>query len=50
MYGWIWRRLPGSFVVKLALTCAVIAAVVVVLLWTVVFPFVSEWLGAPAVR
>lgn len=38
MYGWIWRTLPGPFVVKLV-EAAVLLAVVLALLFFVVFPW-----------
>lgn len=41
MYGWIWRKLPGATPVKLLLAL-VIVAVVCVLLFTIVFPWVSS--------
>jgi hypothetical protein len=40
MYGWLWRRLPGSRPAKVAIL-VVAAAVVVVLLFAVVFPWVE---------
>lgn len=40
MYGWIWRTLPGGPVAKL-LGCAVLFALVVLLLFFVVFPAVE---------
>lgn len=40
MYGWIWRRLPGSPVTRtVELTLLVLA--VAALLWLVVFPWAS---------
>jgi hypothetical protein len=38
MYAWLWRHLPGRWPVK-ALTCVVLFAAVVLLLFTVVFPW-----------
>lgn len=38
MYGWIWRRLPGNLVAKVA-GCAVLLAAAVALLFLVVFPY-----------
>ena len=43
MYGWIWRTLPGGTLAKL-LGCAVLFALVVVLLFFVVFPAVEPLL------
>lgn len=43
MYGWIWRHLPGPRPVRLLLA-VLIAAAVVVLLWTAVFPVVEPLL------
>ena len=40
MYGWVWRHLPGPWPAKLAVALVLIA-VVVVLLFTVVFPWVE---------
>jgi hypothetical protein len=40
MYGWIWRRLPGPFSVKLALS-VVLVVLVVAVLWYFVFPYVE---------
>jgi hypothetical protein len=40
MYGWIWRRLPGGVPVK-ALCAMVLAALVVLLLFLVVFPWIE---------
>ncbi|MFI5099451.1 MAG: hypothetical protein ACHQE5_02890 [Actinomycetes bacterium] len=39
-YGWVWRHLPGSWPARVAIL-AVAAAVVVVLLFAVVFPWVE---------
>lgn len=43
MYVWIWRTLPGGTLAKL-LGCAVLLAVVVLLLLFVVFPAVEPLL------
>ncbi|HTW19680.1 MAG TPA: hypothetical protein VME70_05630 [Mycobacteriales bacterium] len=40
MYGWVWRRLPGSRPVKLVASLVLLVAVLA-LLFLVVFP----WLG-----
>lgn len=40
MYPWIWRHLPGPLPVRLLLA-VVLAAAVVALLFTVVFPWVE---------
>ena len=40
MYSALWRHLPGRWPLKSAL-CALLAAVVVALLFTVVFPWVE---------
>ena len=40
LYGWIWRKLPGSKAVK-ALVALVLCTLVVVLLFTVVFPWLE---------
>jgi hypothetical protein len=40
LYGWLWRRLPGTWPARVAIL-TVVAAVVVVLLFTVVFPWVE---------
>ena len=39
-YGWLWRHLPGAWPARVAIL-AVAAAVVVVLLFAVVFPWVE---------
>jgi hypothetical protein len=39
-YGWLWRRLPGSRLVRVV-TLVVLAAIIVVLLFLVVFPWVE---------
>jgi len=43
MYGWVWRKLPGPAPVR-ALEMLVGAAVIVLLLFTVVFPNVQHLL------
>ncbi len=43
MYAGIWRRLPGPTAVRVLLA-ALLVAVVVALLWTVVFPAVEPLL------
>ena len=43
MYARLWRRLPGPPAVR-ALLAVLLAAAVVVLLWTVVFPAVEPLL------
>ena len=40
MYAWMWRKLPGPWPVK-ALEALVAFAAVVLLLFTVVFPWVA---------
>ena len=40
MYGWIWRKLPGGTPVKVA-QCVLIAAVIVAVLFLVVFPWLT---------
>lgn len=40
MYGWLWRRLPGGTGARLA-QLVVLAAVVGLLLWYVVYPWAS---------
>ncbi len=45
MYGWIWRRLPGPTVVRLALAVLLVGTVVA-LLFLVVFPAVAGLLPA----
>jgi hypothetical protein len=40
VYGWLWRRLPGGRAAKVG-QLVVGAAVVVLLLFTVVFPWVE---------
>lgn len=41
MYGWIWRQLPGPWPARV-LVSAVLAAGVVLLLFTVVFPWAEQ--------
>jgi len=41
MYGWIWRRLPGPLPLRL-LFAAALAAGVVLLLFTAVFPWAEN--------
>lgn len=43
MYGWIWRTLPGGRLAKLV-GCLVLFALVVLLLFSVVFPAVEPLL------
>ena len=43
MYAWLWRHLPGQPAVRV-LVAVVLAAVVVVLLFTLVFPWVTDLL------
>lgn len=43
MYGWIWRKLPGSTPAKLA-QCAALLILALVLLFLVIFPFLSTHL------
>lgn len=40
MYGWLWHRLPGNTVTRVA-TCAVLVAVAAAVLWYGVFPLVE---------
>jgi hypothetical protein len=40
MYGWIWRKLPGGTAARL-LQMALLAALVLALLWFVVFPWAA---------
>jgi hypothetical protein len=39
MYGWIWRRLPGSALGGKAALMALIVLAVLALLWFLVFPW-----------
>lgn len=41
MYAWVWRHLPGPFLVRLTLSLAMFAAVVL-LLFTTVFPWAEQ--------
>ena len=41
MYGWLWRHLPGPPIVRAGL-CVLLAAVVVLLLFTTVFPALED--------
>ncbi|MGH8895181.1 MAG: hypothetical protein ACRDWY_18040 [Actinomycetes bacterium] len=41
MYSWIWRHLPGPFPVRL-LAATVLVAVVVLVLFTAVFPWAED--------
>jgi hypothetical protein len=43
MYGWIWRRLPGSTSARVT-QMAVLAIAVGLLLWFVVYPWASIYL------
>lgn len=40
MYGWLWRRLPGSRAARTAQLVMLVLAVLA-LLWLVVFPWAS---------
>jgi hypothetical protein len=40
MYGWIWRRLPGGTSARI-MQMAVLAVVVGLLLWLIVYPWAS---------
>ncbi len=42
MYAWIWRHLPGPWPVRTLLAAAAVAAVVLVLLFTQVFPWAED--------
>jgi hypothetical protein len=44
MYAWIWRHLPGAVWLR-ALLCAVLAVLIVALLFLVVFPWLDDVLG-----
>jgi hypothetical protein len=48
MYGYLWRRLPGSVAIRLTLTILLILAVGLVL-WHYVFPSVSGWISGAVV-
>lgn len=41
MYAWIWRRLPGPTAMRVA-TAAVLFLLVVVVLFTLVFPWAEH--------
>jgi hypothetical protein len=41
MYGWIWHHLPGRWPVR-AVLALLLAAMVVLLLFTVVFPWAEH--------
>jgi hypothetical protein len=41
VYAWIWRHLPGRWPLRLAVSVALVAAVVAVL-FTVVFPWAED--------
>jgi len=41
MYAWIWRHLPGERLRTKALAALALAAVIVALLWYVVFPWLE---------
>ena len=43
MYSWLWRVLPGGLLLK-SVQCLVLFALVVLLLFTVVFPAVEPLL------
>lgn len=43
MYPWVWRHLPGPTPVK-AVTALALLALVVMALFTVVFPWAVTWL------
>jgi hypothetical protein len=44
MYAWVWRHLPGATWVRALLSVALVA-LVVALLFLVVFPWVDGFLG-----
>jgi hypothetical protein len=44
MYTWLWRHLPGAVWLR-ALLCALLAALVVAVLFFVVFPWLDGVLG-----
>lgn len=44
MYGWIWKKLPGTKWVKVAEAAALIA-VAIALLFYVIFPLVNQWIS-----
>ena len=41
MYAWIWRHLPGPVPIRLVISLALVAAVVL-LLFTTVFPWAEQ--------
>lgn len=43
MYAWIWRHLPGPTPLRALIALALVAALVLVL-FTVVFPWAVTWL------
>jgi hypothetical protein len=43
VYGWIWRRLPGSTAVRTGTTTALVLTAIAVL-WFVVFPWAASHL------
>jgi hypothetical protein len=43
MYGWVWRRLPGSIATR-AGTMTVLALAVFAVLWFAVFPWAASHL------
>ncbi|HLK02130.1 MAG TPA: hypothetical protein VKU39_19785 [Streptosporangiaceae bacterium] len=43
MYGWLWRHLPGSPPARAA-TIAIAAALVLIVLWFVAFPWAATHL------
>lgn len=50
MYVYLWRRLRGPLVVRVALAVAVVVAVIA-LLWSFALPVLDSWLvgGSPAI-
>ena len=44
MYAWVWRQLPGPLPARVG-AAAVLLAAVVLLLFTVVFPWAESWTG-----
>ncbi|WP_283139587.1 hypothetical protein [Rhizohabitans arisaemae] len=44
MYGWLWRRLPGTPAIRTA-TCVLLAALTVAGLWFVAFPWLETWIA-----
>ncbi|MFA7267384.1 MAG: hypothetical protein WC054_13830 [Candidatus Nanopelagicales bacterium] len=43
MYGWIWRKLPGTTAAKVG-QCVLIAAAIVAVLFLVIFPWLTTHL------